>query len=583
MVGTRVYGAHRQRLEDLDVFRGDIMSIWNEQDFERVHVFHAHPQEARRDQDGAVMMHFIVAFEPSLNPIILLQRARGVFDRDFVVIDPPSSASIALLGSMSPWNLRFLHGYWGQRLLQPLEPLQLADGMHIRLEGDEIPETGGTGTSGFSMLQVSTSRWHAKDKLHGRTIGHNSFRQLRPPGNGHRQVTFSTMYFLVDDQNESYGLADENPFIQDMADSMKQDIEDQDYNPLLADFRRSICFWNPTMHQDRPLHDSWNEFRAMSFYNSFAADFCASTDPLQAPVDLESEAAKIETNTQTTGFGGPCTQICLNKLIPEKLEHRLLPLKVKPTPDFLCCPWELSRREHKCRVELPTSLDLHPATADWLSHQPVEPQQDASGVLVVYTDGSYFEVKDVAAWAIAVCWAPSLDSPPQDMQLIDWYASKVITEEAQNEFVGAEWADATHAEASALIWASLFAIAHHAYQDVILCYDCYGVGMAGAGHFNYTHKYPTVQKLRQLQQAVESKWGISHVHARHVKGHAKDPINELVTQEQAHSWLVEKCPSFDASSLIRDSTTLGSLWLDFSIGPEDPQWPERDEKEKDIS
>ena len=206
MIGSRIYGAHRQRIEDPDVFRGDIMSVWHEQHFDRVQVFTAHPQEANRDRDGAVMLHFIVAFTPTLNPLILLQRAQGVQDDDFVVLDPPSTASVNLLGSMSPWNLRFLRGHWGQRILQPAELLQLSDGMHIRLDGEEIPETGGTGSSpGFSLLQLRARTWYASDKLHGRTVGGNGFLHLCPPGNGHAKVTFAQECSFVDEHEEHIG------------------------------------------------------------------------------------------------------------------------------------------------------------------------------------------------------------------------------------------------------------------------------------------------------------------------------------------------------------------------------------------
>ena len=73
-LGTRIYGAHRQRVEDLDVFAGDIMSLWHEENFEQVEVTGVHPQLLLQDSDGAINLHFLVFFSPPVRPAVLLHR-----------------------------------------------------------------------------------------------------------------------------------------------------------------------------------------------------------------------------------------------------------------------------------------------------------------------------------------------------------------------------------------------------------------------------------------------------------------------------------------------------------------------------
>ena len=582
MFGTRSYGAHRQRIEDLDVFRGDIMSIWNDEAFDRVHVFHAHPQEVRRDRDGAIMMHFIVAFAPTLNPLILIQRSNGMADMDFMVLDPPQPASLTLIVHMIPWEMRPIRGFWGLQQLHPTNPLHLMDGMHLRLVEDDISDTGGTDdiVEGQSLLQMQTTLWHANDRLHGRSVGHNGFSQLRPPGNGHaKSVTFGQECYFVDEEKDSFGYYDQNPFVLNMTEFLKQDPFDDNYNCCVADFRRAIGIQMPQTPADF-TEDFWECCKTASFSNDFLAHFClfqAEEDDLEQNIKIEDNPIDLCSDVEV--WGGPRIQLELEKLVPQTMTSTMLPIGLEPIPKFLKQPWDLHRQEQHLRTALPDSLDLHQTTTDWISAQPRQLPQQGTGVLCIYTDGSFFPAKEVAAWAIAICWAPHLAAEPGEMQLLDWYASMVVTSETSHDFVGAQWHDATNAETSALIWASLFAMAHREYDQVIFCYDCYGVGMAGMGNYNYTMKYPAVKNLRHLQQAVESIWGISNVPARHVRGHVGDPVNELVNtlaQEQARSWLVEKCPNLDIGALVRDSILLSKLWLLLDPKLATDQWPQQE-------
>ena len=128
MLGTRIYGAHRQRVEDLDTFSGDIMAIWREENFEAVEVVGVQPQPLHRDSDGAIQLHFLVLFSSPARPTVLLHRPAEEGYGDFAIVEPPSTVSFAWLVAYSPWHVRFPAGHLGSRLLQLADRFEVQHG-----------------------------------------------------------------------------------------------------------------------------------------------------------------------------------------------------------------------------------------------------------------------------------------------------------------------------------------------------------------------------------------------------------------------------------------------------------------------
>ena len=159
------------------------------------------------------------------------------------------------------------------------------------------------------------------------------------------------------------------------------------------------------------------------------------------------------------------------------------------------------------------------------------------------------------------------------------YADLVQTDVNNEHFIGAAWNDAVVAEASATIWAGLYALAHHHFDTITFCFDALGVGQAAAGNFNYKEKYHIVHSARHVMQAVESKWGINAVYYEHVKSHRNHPANELVdtlATEVARLWLVPRAPQLSLGLLFTDQKLLANLWI--SSQPSfDESWPNFEE------
>ena len=221
--GTRIYGAHRQRIEDLQIFAGDIMSIWAEEHFDTVEVHAVHPQLLRRDSDGAINLHFIVFFSSSNRPTVVLHRPTEEGYGDYDVVELPPMVSFARIVDASPWHIRHPAGHYGDRPLQPADLLEVEHAAFLSIEGPDIPDDG----LGLIQLHMTSRRkmvqWHAKDKIHGRTVGSNGFMQLRPPGNGHeKRVSFDTDIHFVENERQYVRQATNNSFAEAFADSLSE-------------------------------------------------------------------------------------------------------------------------------------------------------------------------------------------------------------------------------------------------------------------------------------------------------------------------------------------------------------------------
>ena len=283
-LGTRIYGAHRQRLEDLSVFAGDIMSIWQEELFESVQVYGVHPQPLTQDSDGAINFHFLVEFIPSEHPAIVLHRPAEEGYGEFTIIETPDMVSFGRIVDFSPWHVRHPAGHLGDRPLQPADILEITHAMLIRIEGPDIDEEG------LELIQLKAfllsrqpESWYAEDILHGRTVGHNGFQALRPPGNGHgRKVKFSTVTYFVEDGHQFSKMRSCNPFAVHFAEACRQTLEDDDLNPFVTDLRMSVTFEEHALDTGNDFVNNFkSQLRDQSFSNEYAAHLACASPQVQ--------------------------------------------------------------------------------------------------------------------------------------------------------------------------------------------------------------------------------------------------------------------------------------------------------------
>ena len=576
-LGTRIYGAHRQRVEDLDVFAGDIMSLWHEENFEQVEVIGVHPQLLLQDSDGAINLHFLVFFSPPVRPAVLLHRPTEEGYGEFDIVEVPEFSSFALLVDYSPWHVRFPAGHLGDRLLQPADLIEIEHAMFISIEGpDLIDDT-------MSMLQTRTLLWSAHDTLHGRTMGNNSFRQLPPPGNGRTKcLAFSDIITFVYPDGQLTCQSRKNTFVNGFVDGLKTDM-DFHFNDFVTDLRYGVNF-EPciTMAAEDFTTKHLQHLCDASFANDFAKACVSQLMPasfVTAVFDLDDEEERLEEplpapdwetppNRDIEKHEAPRIAISLEHLVPEDHKPRKVHYGMEDSFSFLQEPWMSND------FVIPESIDQKPCVQDWLESRTQSVDENLRACFI-YTDGSFLTTKDRASWAILVCGGRNSQVNFEEQIPIDWYADIVQTDTSNELFIGAAWRDAVVAEASATIWAGLYALAHHHFDTVTFCFDALGVGQAAAGNFNYKEKYNIVHSARHVMQAVESKWGINAVFYEHIKSHRNHPANELVdtfATEVARLWLVPRVPQICLQPLFSDQKLLANLWVS-SQPCFDESWP----------
>ena len=528
-----------------------MIATWNEQRCSALRLVHAWPPFGRVHDDGSIEIHIIVQFGWAMyNPLYLhhLRDANG--QNTFDLYDQHPGATLGQLQE----GMR--HEY-PQAVVTvagtQMDPETLIRAyMHIVIYTDANMEE-----DDFSSLQL----WHSSDRVHGRTVGLNSWRQLPPPGNG--KVTFLARVLTLDaDTLGNYmDRRVENYFIDDFAENFNTETMDKLDNPFMADFCAGL-FHEPIAQEP----EGWLKLRHDAFRNPFAYGLLQG---LQHPPPMDDLPMQGD-NPSPLLDQGPAVQLVLHRLLDPNVQEIHINKAGLQTPDFL-------RQPHlwKQTFEIPDTLDLHVSTKLWLSNLPPADPVRQPGALHIYTDGSFMVSKDRAAWAFVVCRGHHRDSPPEQLQPIAWYSDLVFTDTHHSKFFGATWADSTQAEAGALIWAALFAIANHDAQELVFHFDSKSVGYAAAGQNSYTQRYDAVQNMRCLFQTVESIWEPHHVYYNHVKGHAGNPINELVNtlaQEQVHQWLIAQCPDLPLRDLVANGDVLRHLWL--WINPlHSPTWP----------
>ena len=189
------------------------------------------------------------------------------------------------------------------------------------------------------------------------------------------------------------------------------------------------------------------------------------------------------------------------------------------------------------------------------------------------------EYRERASWAFAICSAPHKDAPIEQQTLLSWHGG--LLQDKPLTFINR--IDSTNAEAAALFWAGLYALAHHRHEhEIVFCYDSDGIGQAVAGRYNYTNDYPLVSAARKLHQAVESLWGPHRIFHRHVKGHNAQPANELVNtiaQEIVKQWLIPRHPTLPLEELWQQPGLLDHLWLTQNLDVQNKEWPTYEQQE----
>ena len=296
------------------------MSTWQEEHFESVRVYGVHPQPLEQDSDGAINFHFLVEFAPSAHPAIVIHRPAEEGYGEFSIIEVPEMVSFGRIVDFSPWHVRYPAGHLGDRPLQPADILEVTHAMIVHIEGPDFDgESLELLQTKFILLHPKTERWHEKDLLHGRTVGRNGFRALRPPGNGHgKKVTFSTVTYFVEDDLQYYSKKRRsNPFAVHLADACRQNLDEDDANPFITDLRLSVTFEEHSLNTSNDfVNFLTSQIRDQSFSNDFAASVALATPPIHSFSEISSPCEKGNVdNTHSSVwqkldeiqvFPGPC-------------------------------------------------------------------------------------------------------------------------------------------------------------------------------------------------------------------------------------------------------------------------------------
>ena len=280
-LGSRVYAAYRHTLLEFETFANQLTSQWQDEVFRNIRVHCILPQPARVESTGEVEMHYLLNFGITEQHLLLLRRDRcDTSPSDYAVVQTPSELATPhhLLG-LAGWDDILQGGLpdisWGTSAIAIDDLLQMRTGMLIVFSRPahacDIEEASDEGGEDLSLLQLS---WAAHDHLHGRTIGANGFRQLRPPGNGH--VTFDALVWVVEDEEIKVYHQTNNPFLDALCEGLS-DSWDETSNGFRADFR----FWCNKNQRGHPSdnmfqQDFCSHLQASAFRNPFVQAYSAS-------------------------------------------------------------------------------------------------------------------------------------------------------------------------------------------------------------------------------------------------------------------------------------------------------------------
>ena len=146
----------------------------------------------------------------------------------------------------------------------------------------------------------------------------------------------------------------------------------------------------------------------------------------------------------------------------------------------------------------------------------------------VYTDGSYDgkakEGECSATWATIIFGKDDTDG---HIYLVDWYGAPVEDDPLDCQRVGAIRHHIREAEASALIWAALYLMAHFPHERVCIYSDALAALNAAKGVWGVHPDEHIGVRLRTAYQLLERAKEKDHLHCRHVKSHTGILGNEL--------------------------------------------------------
>ena len=553
-LGTRIYGAHRQRLEDLQVFAGDIMSIWSEEDFNSVEVHGVQPQLLARDSDGAINFHFLVAFTPPARPALVLHRPFEEGYGEFDIVEMPALASFGRIVDASSWHVSHPAGHLGSRPLQPADLLDLEHAMFISIEGPEFDDEG----VGLLQLRSVILPWAASDAVHGRTVGHNGFAKLPPPGNGggQRHVQFSSQLWVVDDCQESvYNITTENCFMMEVTKALQCALE-----PAINSFQRDFqfhCGVHPiAVTNENPFVEEFNSsLRIATFINPFVDllredDYGKETDDHSEVLHL-MDHLPAETKDQEVHH----EYLRIAQLLSERVVPPKGPLSTSGSEKdggidfrgvFATWLW-LEHHFISPNYLLPEDVSWHENSWPWLSWDwwLEEPAVE----LHFYTDGSRKDAQSGLATTLFVkIWTG------------EW---KFGGHRAMSLCEGSSY----FAELAALLltYKWLYDLLRHVggHPACYVHFDSTSAGFRATGAWQGTAFTSLVTSVRSLDHLIRERFGCS-LQGSHVRAHCGHPGNEIANSlaYYAASSSVENLDSV-LHSLAQGDRDCEMPWLHF--------------------
>eukprot|EP00435_Cladocopium_sp_Y103_P076230 s119_g83.t1 len=174
-------------------------------------------------------------------------------------------------------------------------------------------------------------------------------------------------------------------------------------------------------------------------------------------------------------------------------------------------------------------LELHPSSTIALS-MPCARIDTPCDYVHIYTDGSAGRVNGtvVSSWAFVIFASPFEDPAPDQVNQLGHYGDFVIEDPLDNQWIGAVQHDSRTGEASALLWAALWAHQHRDARRYIVHSDALSVLHCATGQWDFELSDPLFLRLRAVFHLVTSSFEDAAFGVRFVKAHAGHFGNELV-------------------------------------------------------
>eukprot|EP00438_Fugacium_kawagutii_P031960 Skav201901 [mRNA] locus=scaffold550:1015895:1030873:- [translate_table: standard] len=160
--------------------------------------------------------------------------------------------------------------------------------------------------------------------------------------------------------------------------------------------------------------------------------------------------------------------------------------------------------------------------------------------IVIHTDGSskpanrhrsalWNEDQDACdTWAMIIVGENYHAGLPSTFTFLGWSSQRVVVEEHQTHFTGADRVGADIAEQEGILWASLWRLAHQALTPTTFVCDNLSVLGQAQGTVGSTPMSSLVRSLRGTMQCLQNGLGEEGISFHHTYGHVGDPLNEFV-------------------------------------------------------